>query len=69
MIFGKKRDPRLVTVLRGGTLRDADHHLLAAWAADCAEHVLHHFERALPATTGRAARSNWRAHGPVARSR
>jgi hypothetical protein len=48
MIFGKRWDPRLVTVRRGGTLRDADHHLLAFWAADCAEHVLHHFERARP---------------------
>ncbi|WP_245707895.1 putative immunity protein [Pseudonocardia oroxyli] len=34
------RDPRMVTVRRGGTLTDADHHLLALWAADCAEHVL-----------------------------
>src|SRR4029078_13518582 len=25
-----------------------DHHLLAAWAADCAQHVLHHFEHARP---------------------
>jgi hypothetical protein len=33
---------------RGGTLEDDDHHLLAAWAADCAEHVLHHFEQARP---------------------
>jgi hypothetical protein len=40
------RDPRLVTVRRGGTLRDADHRLLAVWAADCAEHVLHFFEQA-----------------------
>lgn len=48
MIFGKQRDPRLVTVRRGGTLQDADHHLLAFWAADCAEHVLHHFEQARP---------------------
>src|SRR6266576_1911056 len=48
MILPKVRDPRFVTVRRGGTLRDADHHLLALWAADCAEHVLHHFERARP---------------------
>jgi hypothetical protein len=48
MIFGKKRDPRLVTVRRGGTLRDSDHHRLAVWAADCAEHVLHFFERVRP---------------------
>ena len=27
-------------------LKDDDHRLLAMWAADCAEHVLHHFERA-----------------------
>jgi hypothetical protein len=40
------RDPRLVTVRRGGTLEDADHHLLAVWAADCGEHVLHLFEQA-----------------------
>lgn len=46
MILPAKRDPRLITVRRGGTLLDADHHLLALWAADCAEHVLHHFERA-----------------------
>jgi hypothetical protein len=49
MILPKVRDPRLVTVRRGGSLQDDDHRLLAAWAADCAEHVLHHFERARPA--------------------
>jgi hypothetical protein len=48
MIFSKRRDPRLVTVRRGGTLQDADHHRLAFWAADCAEHVLHHFEHVRP---------------------
>ena len=48
MIFSKRRDPRLVTVRRGGTLRDADHHRLAVWAADCAEHVLHFFEHVRP---------------------
>ena len=42
------RDPRFVTVRRGGTLQDADHHLLAVWAADCAQHVLHLFEEARP---------------------
>ncbi|MGH3429695.1 MAG: putative immunity protein, partial [Mycobacteriales bacterium] len=26
------RDLRLVTVRRGGTLTDSDHHLLALWA-------------------------------------
>lgn len=48
MIFGKERDLRLVTVRRGGTLSDADHHLLAFWAADCAGHVLHLFEQERP---------------------
>lgn len=46
MILPKIRDPRLVTIRRGGTLSDDDHRLLAMWAADCAEHVLHHFEQA-----------------------
>ena len=48
MILPKVRDPRFITVRRGGSLRDDDHHLLAVWAADCAEHVLHHFEQARP---------------------
>lgn len=42
------RDPRLVTVRRGGTLTDVDHHLLAVWAAACAAHVLHLFEQTHP---------------------
>jgi hypothetical protein len=48
MIMSDVRDPRLVTIRRGGTLTDPDHHLLALWAADCAEHVLHLFEEAQP---------------------
>ena len=48
MILSKVRDPRLITMRRGGSLRDDDHHLLAVWAADCAQHVLHHFEQARP---------------------
>jgi hypothetical protein len=48
MILPKNRDPRFITIRRGGTLTDADHHLLAVWAADCAEHVLHFFEEAQP---------------------
>lgn len=48
MIFTKIRDPRFITIRRGGTLTDADHHLLALWAANCAEHVLHLFEQARP---------------------
>lgn len=48
MILPKVRDPRFVTVRRGGTLTDADHRLLALWAASCAEHVLPLFESAQP---------------------
>ncbi|HMN12965.1 MAG TPA: hypothetical protein PKD55_11635 [Bellilinea sp.] len=48
MIFSKDRDPRLITVRRGGTLQDAHHRLLAVWAADCAQHVLHFFEHVQP---------------------
>ncbi len=48
MILSKVRDPRLVTVRRGGTLQDDDHRRLAVWAADCAEHVLDLFETERP---------------------
>ena len=48
MILPKDRDPRFVTIRRGGTLTDPDHKLLALWAAACAEHVLHLFESAQP---------------------
>ena len=48
MILPKKRDPRFITVRRGGALQDADHHLLAIWAADCAQHMLHLFEEMQP---------------------
>lgn len=48
MILPKQRDPRFITIRRGGTLQDADHHLLALWAADCAEHVLPFFEEIRP---------------------
>lgn len=48
MILSKDRDPRLVTIRRGGTLTDADHQLLALWAATCAEHVLPFFEAVRP---------------------
>jgi hypothetical protein len=48
VILPTVRDPRLVTIRRGGTLEDSDHHLLAVWAASCAEHVLHLFESANP---------------------
>ena len=48
MILPKERDPRFITVRRGGTLQDSDHYLLAVWAADCAGHVLHVFEENQP---------------------
>lgn len=48
MILPKKRDPRFITLRRGGTLLDSDHHLLAIWAADCAQHVLPFFEEVQP---------------------
>lgn len=48
MILPKERDPRFITIRRGGTLTDSDHQLLALWAAACAEHVLHLFEAAKP---------------------
>lgn len=48
MILPKVRDPRLITIRRGGTLTDPHHHLLALWAAECAEHVLPRFERERP---------------------
>jgi hypothetical protein len=49
VILPKERDPRFITIRRGGTLTDSDHHLLALWAATCAEHVLPLFEAARPA--------------------
>ena len=48
MILPKVRDPRFITIRRGGTLTDANHRLLALWAAACAEHVLHLFESVQP---------------------
>ena len=48
MILPKERDPRFITIRRGGTLTDPDHRLLALWAAACAEHVVHLFESEQP---------------------
>ncbi|MBO3742986.1 putative immunity protein [Actinoplanes flavus] len=48
MILPKVRDPRFITLRRGGSLTDENHHLLALWAATCAEHVLHLFEAEHP---------------------
>lgn len=48
VILPKERDPRFITIRRGGTLTDADHRLLALWAGTCAEHILHLFESVQP---------------------
>jgi hypothetical protein len=48
VILPKVRDPRFITIRRGGSLTDTDHRLLAVWAADCAEHVLDLFEAVRP---------------------
>ena len=56
-ILPKERDPRLITIRRGGTLTDEHHRLLADWALVCAEHVLHLFEDQQPPTAGPATPS------------
>jgi len=48
VILPEVRDPRYITLRRGGTLSDADHRLLALWAATCAEHVLDLFASVSP---------------------
>jgi len=48
VILPEVRDPRFITIRRGGTLTDSDHQLLALWAASCAEHVLELFESVQP---------------------
>ena len=48
MILPPVRDPRFITIRRGGRLTDADHRLLALWAATCAEHVVPLFEADRP---------------------
>lgn len=63
MILPKVRDPRFMTIRRGGTLTDPEHHLLALWAASCAEHVLDLFESdAYPLAT-RIGAAAGAAHG------
>ncbi|SMX66083.1 hypothetical protein BI49514_00236 [Brevibacterium iodinum ATCC 49514] len=42
----------MITIRRGGSLTDADHRLLAPWAADCAEHDLGAAAYAIKATRG-----------------
>ena len=51
VILPKERDPRLITIRRGGTLAESDHHLHGLWAAACAEHVLPFFEAERPTNT------------------
>ena len=72
MILPKDRDPRFITIRRGGTLTDSDHRLLALWAAACAEHVLHLFESVQPSDPRpRQAIEQTRAwaHGEIKMSR
>src|SRR6476469_12335 len=47
-ILPADRDPRLITIRRGGTLTDEHHQLIADWALRCAEHVLPRFEQERP---------------------
>ena len=46
--YSGSRDPRFVAVHRGGLLDEPTHQLLAAWAADCADHVLPLFNNRCP---------------------
>lgn len=74
MILPAVRDPRLVTIRRGGTLTDEDHRALALWAAACAEHVLPLFEASRPDDTRpreaiAAARAWTRGELPMMRTR
>ena len=46
--YAGRRDPRFVAIHRGGLLDEPTHRLLAAWATDCAEHVLPLFAAACP---------------------
>jgi hypothetical protein len=48
VILPTVRDPRFITLRRGGSLTDADHRLLGLWAALCAEHVLPLFSSVRP---------------------
>jgi hypothetical protein len=48
VILPDVRDPRFITIRRGGTLEDSEHRLMAQWAAECAGHVLPLFEAVRP---------------------
>jgi len=68
VILPQDRDPRFITIRRGGTLTDAEHQLLARWAGACAEHVLYLFETVQPTDPGPAKRSSRFGHGREVRS-
>lgn len=48
MILPTPRDPRLITVRRGGSLTDEHHLLLMAWSITCTERVLPLFDALAP---------------------
>jgi len=68
VILPDVRDPRFITIRRGGTLTDEHHRLLALWAADCAEHVLPIFDAPDRTTTAPAKRLTTLEPGRAARS-
>jgi hypothetical protein len=61
MILPPQRDPRLITIRRGGTLTDEDHRLIAQWAIDCSDHVLPLFQSVSQDTRPRQALDAGRA--------
>ncbi len=61
------RDSRFVTIRRGGTLKEEDHHLLALWAADCAEHVLRYLLNNIQMMTDHVLPSNKLEPGHMAK--
>jgi len=69
MILPKVRDPRFITVRRGGTLSDQDHHLLALWAAACPNTSSTASSRCNPTTLDRVRRSSMPAPGSTETSR
>lgn len=46
--YSGRRDARFIRIHRGGLLDEARHRLLAAWAAECVEHVLPLFASQAP---------------------
>jgi len=58
VILPKIRDPRFITVRRGGTLQDDDHRLLAMWAPRAQSTFCTSSSRCGPRTRGPARRSS-----------